>query len=623
MVIGVTEELAAKNNLSDFGKVTIFRKVGFNMRLAKFEIKNFRGYRDEKIDFTDFTTFVGINDSGKSTIFEALDIFFGNSKIEKSDRSVNSNDDVELTAYFSDLPREIKLETIPTTLKEEFLTLHDNNLDKDYLVLKQNYSGEGMKLSEFLVSTFPSDESVQDIHTSKITALKKTFSNLIADIDKRKSTEIRKVALKDAAKRSDLATTEISLNGKGTLKDIAGVIHVNLPMYQLFKSDRSNTDADSEIQDPIKAIIKTALSRQDIQDQLVDISKNIEESVTSITNQTLGMLREMDNSLSNDLKADFNSPNWSSVFKFNLDTDSGIPLNKRGSGVRRLILLNFFRAEARRKLEQSENEKNNEINIIYAFEEPETSQHPKFQKMLIDSFKTMSDLDHVQVCITTHSPAIAKIVPKDGIRLIKKQAGNANVISGQTAIGEVIEQLGIVPNIKLYPDQLDRVILVEGPTDVVFFQYIYDNLSSKIASEKSKTAFISGGGASIVDVLNSNFINQLNLKKKIMIVDGDGAGSDDKKKADENNNLKTIQLNKSTIEFYLPYEDVQNALKESAQNPFIRTKDEWVVGNNECKLNKAQKRMLKDKEIYNHFNLENIPSSIKTELNKIVHDIDD
>ena len=594
MVIGVTEELAAKNNLSDFGKVTIFRKVGFNMRLAKFEIKNFRGYRDEKIDFTDFTTFVGINDSGKSTIFEALDIFFGNSKIEKSDRSVNSNDDVELTAYFSDLPREIKLETIPTTLKEEFLTLHDNNLDKDYLVLKQNYSGEGMKLSEFLVSTFPSDESVQDIHTSKITALKKTFSNLIADIDKRKSTEIRKVALKDAAKRSDLATTEISLNGKGTLKDIAGVIHVNLPMYQLFKSDRSNTDADSEIQDPIKAIIKTALSRQDIQDQLVDISKNIEESVTSITNQTLGMLREMDNSLSNDLKADFNSPNWSSVFKFNLDTDSGIPLNKRGSGVRRLILLNFFRAEARRKLEQSENEKNNEINIIYAFEEPETSQHPKFQKMLIDSFKTMSDLDHVQVCITTHSPAIAKIVPKDGIRLIKKQAGNANVISGQTAIGEVIEQLGIVPNIKLYPDQLDRVILVEGPTDVVFFQYIYDNLSSKIASEKSKTAFISGGGASIVDVLNSNFINQLNLKKKIMIVDGDGAGSDDKKKADENNNLKTIQLNKSTIEFYLPYEDVQNALKESAQNPFIRTKDEWVVGNNECKLNKAQKRMLKD-----------------------------
>lgn len=594
------------------------------MRLAKFRIKNFRGYKDKKIDFTDFTTFVGINDSGKSTIFEALDIFFGNSRIEKSDRTVNSTDDVELTAYFSDLPREIKLETIPTTLKEEFLTLNDDNSDKDYLVLRQKYSGEGLKLSEFLVSTFPSDESVQNIHTSKITALRKAFSSLIVDVDKRKSTEIRKVALQDAAKRSGLETTEISLNGNGSLKDIASVIHANLPMYQLFKSDRSNTDADSEIQDPIKAIIKTALLHKDIQDKLVDISNDIEESVTNITNKTLGMLREMDNSLSNDLNADFKQPHWSSVFKFNLDTDSGIPLNKRGSGVRRLILLNFFRAEARRKLEQSEKEQNNEINIIYAFEEPETSQHPKFQTMLIDSFKTMSDLDHVQVCITTHSPAIAKIVPKAGIRLVKKEAGEANVLSGETAIGEVIAQLGIVPNIKLYPDQLDCVVLVEGPTDVLFFQYIYDKWSSKTDSEKSKTVFISGGGSSsILDVLNSKFIKQLNLKKKVMIVDGDKAGSDSKQKADENNNLKIIQLNKSTIEFYLPYEDVQNALKESTQNPFIRTKDEWIMGNNECKLNRNQKKILKDKEVYNHFNLENIPSSIKTELNKIVHEIDD
>ncbi|MCK8620759.1 AAA family ATPase [Apilactobacillus kunkeei] len=596
------------------------------MRLAKFRIKNFRGYKDEKIDFTDFTTFVGINDSGKSTIFEALDIFFGNSKIEKSDRTVNSTDDVELTAYFSDLPREIKLETIPTTLKEEFLTLNDDNSDKDYLVLRQKYSGEGLKLSEFLVSSFPSDESVQNIHTSKITALRKAFSSLIVDVDKRKSTEIRKVALQDAAERSGLETTEISLNGNSnsSLKDIASVIHANLPMYQLFKSDRSNTDADSEIQDPIKAIIKTALLHKDIQDKLVDISSDIEESVTNITNKTLVMLREMDNSLSNDLNADFKQPNWSSVFKFNLDTDSGIPLNKRGSGVRRLILLNFFRAEARRKLEQSEKEQNNEINIIYAFEEPETSQHPKFQTMLIDSFKTMSDLDHVQVCITTHSPAIAQIVPKAGIRLVKKEDGEANVLSGETAIEKVIEQLGIVPNIKLYPDQLDCVVVVEGPTDVLFFQYIYDKWSSKTDSEKSKTAFISGGGSSaIVDVLNFKFIKQLNLKKKLMIVDGDKAGSDIKKKAEEINNLKIIQLNKSTIEFYLPYEDVQNALKKSTQNPFIRTKDEWIMGNNECKLNRPQKRILKDKEIYNHFNLENIPSSIKTELNKIVHEIDD
>ena len=43
-----------------------------------------------------------------------------------------------------------------------------------------------------------------------------------------------------------------------------------------------------------------------------------------------------------------------------------IPINKRGSGVKRLILFKFFRAEAERRLQES-----NTTSIIYAIEEPE------------------------------------------------------------------------------------------------------------------------------------------------------------------------------------------------------------------------------------------------------------
>ncbi len=47
------------------------------MKLAKFKIKNFRCFKDEiVIDFNDLTAFIGKNDVGKSTISEALDIFF-------------------------------------------------------------------------------------------------------------------------------------------------------------------------------------------------------------------------------------------------------------------------------------------------------------------------------------------------------------------------------------------------------------------------------------------------------------------------------------------------------------------------------------------------------------------
>ena len=51
------------------------------MKIDSIKLKNFRGYRSEtEINFNDLTVFVGKNDIGKSTILEALDIFFNDGK---------------------------------------------------------------------------------------------------------------------------------------------------------------------------------------------------------------------------------------------------------------------------------------------------------------------------------------------------------------------------------------------------------------------------------------------------------------------------------------------------------------------------------------------------------------
>ena len=47
------------------------------MRIKSLSISNFRSYYKEvKINFQDLTAIVGKNDIGKSTILEALDVFF-------------------------------------------------------------------------------------------------------------------------------------------------------------------------------------------------------------------------------------------------------------------------------------------------------------------------------------------------------------------------------------------------------------------------------------------------------------------------------------------------------------------------------------------------------------------
>ena len=65
------------------------------MKLQRLTLTNFRGYLGETtIDFDDLTAFVGKNDVGKSTILEALDVFFNDSKainkLEKQDLNVEA-----------------------------------------------------------------------------------------------------------------------------------------------------------------------------------------------------------------------------------------------------------------------------------------------------------------------------------------------------------------------------------------------------------------------------------------------------------------------------------------------------------------------------------------------------
>ena len=96
------------------------------------------------------------------------------------------------------------------------------------------------------------------------------------------------------------------------------------------------------------------------------------------------------------------------------------PINKRGSGVKRLILLSFFRAEAERRTEVENN-----MGIIYAIEEPETSQHSNNQRVLINALKKLAQANHTQVLLTTHSPIIVKELDFENLRLLYKN-GNEN-----------------------------------------------------------------------------------------------------------------------------------------------------------------------------------------------------
>ena len=140
----------------------------------------------------------------------------------------------------------------------------------------------------------------------------------------------------------------------------------------LFKSDRPNLDQDPEAQDPLKLAVKEILKAR--QHELDKIASSIRDELQQVANKTVEKIREMDPEIAKQLTPNVGEPAWDKVFKISLTSEEEVPVNKRGSGVRRLILLNFFRVKAEEKAKGKD--------VIYAIEflEPETSQHPNNQK---------------------------------------------------------------------------------------------------------------------------------------------------------------------------------------------------------------------------------------------------
>lgn len=175
--------------------------------------------------------------------------------------------------------------------------------------------------------------------------------------------------------------------------------------------------------------------------------------------------------LASQLIPEFKSePKFDSLFKLSIKSENNISVNKRGSGVRRLILLNFFRAEA----ERLQTERNGN-RIIFAFEEPETSQHPDHQEMLIQAFIELANTPNSQILLTTHTPALAALLPLNSLRFIEKQGNDRTVEMGTNQVFEKIANtLGILPD--PIPKNATAMLLVEGKGDIAFVNHTAQRL---------------------------------------------------------------------------------------------------------------------------------------------------
>lgn len=399
------------------------------MKIHKVTLDGFRGYgKKTSICFGDLTAFVGRNDIGKSSILEALDLFFndgkGAIKFDEGDLNVyNQTQEFSIDITFTDLPDTIVVDSsFQTNFEDEYLLNEDGELE---LIKKFN----GKKCTAVLIRAL---HPINGICADLLLKKKKDLQAIIRDnniicANQSINSVMRRAVWSSFADELELTTIDIDVTAGEDTKKIWEQLSKYLPVYSLFQADRENSDKDAEVQDPLKLAVSQFFQDAAIQETLKSVAEQIESRLLEVSYRTLSKLREMDPNMADNLKPVIPSPTaikWAKVFEgVSLSSEDDIPINKRGSGVKRLVLLNFFRAEAERRQEE-----NDSTGIIYAIEEPETSQHFSNQKMLADALKELSHSPRTQIIVTTHSGVIVKQLQYSDLRLINVDTeGNKHI----------------------------------------------------------------------------------------------------------------------------------------------------------------------------------------------------
>lgn len=490
------------------------------MRIHSITINNYRPFKVLKdVRLGQLATIVGKNDTGKSSILRAIQLFFEKRpKIDPTDIHDNAapNEDVVIEIAFTSLPEKIEIEEgIETTFREEML------LDQNgHLRLRKTYPRD--KLTNVEISLITQD--FQDDFFAGLANLKENELNKRckeAGIDVTKAgrgitNKSKREALRTKAKEREIKIGEYEL--KLSPKDeLWKCIESLLPDFYLFESETKTDVSETSFQSPFRPIIKTAADQPDVTDARKEFAGAIERALQEEVDKIFERLKRH----TDDIDALTVKPvfSWDKAVTLQIygKDHHGVdkPLEKRGSGIRRLLMVAFFEYLAEKGEEKA-------ANFIFGIEEPENDLHPGLQRELAQSFRQLADLGY-QIIITSHSPVFVGASPIEDLTLIIRQKGIARAIQHpKLDIGKIAEELGVEP-----ADQITSYkacVFVEGPDDIMFWRTVASKLKERgyidADFDDKEIGFIPVGGSNIKYWIDIRAMKRLNRRFGV-VVDSD------------------------------------------------------------------------------------------------------
>lgn len=521
------------------------------MRLHELHINNFRKLKNCCIKFRDTTFLIGANNSGKSSVFSALNHLHKNSTLEREDYSKEYNEQEENYTYANEVEVVAEYHNVPDAahgwigFKGRVITAQEQIAGEtgNSIIYKKVWSLNQSKPKVYM-KEYPRTRSALYAECKKVSELVgEHFSEVFlkehfGEVNFEKNLTIAAVAPKllDLPECWDIQINE-EANWVENPGGIPGNVLSKLPKVVVIPAESCISELTSsggalfsllsDLFDQVRRDSPNYAQAQVFLNQLAaELNPNDEEtSFGQLIRDLNGMVDNLFPDSSVHVNATLDVPDKSIKPQFNIEMKSNVKtaVNYQGHGMIRATafqLLRFVQDFVNR----------NAVNpraTIFCFEEPEIYLHPSAANQMRDLLYELAG-ENCQIVATTHSPYMVNLGSDKSISLTKfsddtdgfSKTKSFNLENAfLTLLADEKQNLKMLLKIDDYISKMfftKKCIFVEGDTEEVVIRETIKRLSRQ---DKAKVIcnceFLRARGKAVL-ISIAKYLNALDLNYMIM-----------------------------------------------------------------------------------------------------------
>lgn len=396
------------------------------MKLFSFKIEGFRRVYENTVYFEDATFLIGKNNTGKSSILKALELFFSENKPKRDDFLIYDHneelclDQIRLTATFTDLPSNIDKWS---GFKGRIVKIENKKGKKvRAIIYRKTFKLDGKDKHEMQVykrsrkSLFKDAKTLQDIMDKGIP--EEEIRKYLPDFTPRQqlTTKTIKPQLRNIDDLWEISKDQVEwFNNPG---GIPGNILIKLPRFLLIPAEDNQdeiTGSSGTLNKTMKELFLTVRDKSQnykkAQRYLNLLAEELDPNDESL--EFGKMMKEVNNSLKSvfpesalHVETSLKDPDKSIApnFKVSMSSNVKTTTDRQGMGTIRSAVFSLLRYREE-FVEKTKEKKGGYVRqLIIGFEEPEIYLHPNAANNMRDEIYNLATSTNSKIISTTHSP---------------------------------------------------------------------------------------------------------------------------------------------------------------------------------------------------------------------------